>query len=152
MYLLLFALWLVINGRLTPELVLFGLALTAIFAAVLRLLFGYAPRTELRLWRKAPLFAAFLAVLFGEIVRANLGMIGTILGPKRRIDPTVVRVRTDLKTQFARYLLANAITLTPGTLTVQSEDGVLTVHCIRPGLLEDTENGRIVRLLRRMEA
>ena len=32
------------------------------------------------------------------------------------------------------------------------EDGVLTVHCIRPGLLEDTENGRIVRLLRRMEA
>ena len=79
-------------------------------------------------------------------------MIGTILGPKRRIDPTVVRVRTDLKTQFARYLLANAITLTPGTLTVQCEDGVLTVHCIRPGLLEDTENGRIVRLLRRMEA
>lgn len=150
-YLLLFALWLVFNGRLTLELVLFGLALTAVFASVARL-FGYGPRTELRLWRRAPLFAAFLAVLFWEIVRANLGMIGMIFGPERRIDPTVVRVRTDLKTQLASYLLANAITLTPGTLTVQSEDGVLTVHCIRPDLLEDTENGKIVRLLRRMEA
>lgn len=152
MYLLLFALWLVFNGRLTLELVLFGLALTAAFALVVRVLFGYGPRTELRLWRRAPLFAAFLAVLFWEIVRANLGMIGMIFGPERRIDPTVVRVRTDLKTQLARYLLANAITLTPGTLTVQSEDGVLTVHCIRPDLLENTENGTIVRLLRRMEA
>ncbi len=150
-YLLLFALWLVFNGKLTWEIVLFGLALTAAFASALRLLFGYRPKSELRFWRNAPLFLAYLAVLFCEIVRANLGMIGMIFGPKRRIDPTVIHVRTDLKTEFTRYLLANAITLTPGTLTVRSEDGVLTVHCLKPGLLEDTEHGAIVRLLRRME-
>ena len=86
-----------------------------------------------------------------EILIANLKMIATILGPRRRIDPTVVRIRTDLRTEFGRFLLANSITLTPGTLTVESEDGVLTVHCIRPSLLENTETGAIVRLLRKME-
>jgi hypothetical protein len=69
-----------------------------------------------------------------------------------RIEPTVVRIRTDLKTGFARFLLANSITLTPGTLTVESEGPVLTVHCIRPALLENTESSAIVRLLRKMEA
>ena len=152
MYLLLFVLWLVFNGKLTLEIVLFGLALTALFAGLLRLLFGYGPKRELRILRKLPLFLLFFLLLLWEVAVANLRMIGTVLGSKRRIEPTVVRIRTDLKTGFARFLLANSITLTPGTLTVESEGPVLTVHCIRPALLENTESSAVVRLLRKMEA
>lgn len=152
MYLLLFVLWLVFNGKLTLEIVLFGLALTALFAGLLRLLFGYGLKSELRILRKLPLFLLFFLLLLWEVAVANLRMIGTVLGPKRRIEPTVVCIRTDLKTGFARFLLANSITLTPGTLTVESEGPVLTVHCIRPALLENTESSAIVRLLRKMEA
>ena len=151
MYLLLFLLWFLLNGKLNSEILLFGLGLTLLFALLLRLLFGYRPKTELRVLRALPLLAVFFLLLVWEILKANLAMLGTILGPKRRIEPTVIRIRTDLRTGFARFLLANSITLTPGTLTVESEGPILTVHCIRPSLLENTDSGAIVRLLRRME-
>lgn len=152
MYLLLMILWLILNGRITPELLFFGLALVAAVGAAAKALFGYTPRTELRLWRKAPLAAACLGVLLWQIVRANLTMVGLILGPKKRIDPVLIRIRVDLKTGFARYLLANSITLTPGTITVRSEGDVLTVHCLNASLAKDAENGAFARLLRRLEA
>ena len=151
MYLLLFLLWILLNGKLNWEILCFGLGLTGLLAGLLRVLFGYRMKTELRVLRMLPLLAVFFLLLLWEILKANIQMIGTILGPKRRIDPTVVRIRTDLKTGFARYLLANSITLTPGTLTVESEGPILTIHCMRPCLLENTESGAIVRLLRKME-
>ena len=152
MYLFLFVLWLVFNGRITWEILLFGLAITAALGFLCRLLFGYGPRKELRLYRNVGLFLVYLAVLLWEILKANLAMLSRILQPGERVDPAVIRVRVDLKTEFARYMLANSITLTPGTLTVESEGDVLTVHCLHPALLEDTEKGVLVRLLRRMEA
>ena len=58
----------------------------------------------------------------------------------------------DLKTEFARFILANSITLTPGTITVLSEGNTLTVHCLRRELLGDLSESVFVRLLRKMEA
>ena len=152
MYLLLLTLWLIFNGRITVEILLFGLGLTALIGLVIRSLWGYDLQKELRLYRCAPLFLAYLAVLTGEIVRANLAMLGLILSPGRKTDPVLVRVRVNLRTDMGRYILANSITLTPGTVTVLSEGDELTIHCLRPELLEDLENGRLIRLLRKMEA
>lgn len=151
MYLLLFLLWILLNGKFNLEILLFGLVLTLLFALLLRLLFHYGSKNELRVLRMLPLLAVFFLLLVWEILKANLMMLGTILGPKRMVDPAIIRIRTDLRTEFARYLLANSITLTPGTLTVESDGPILTVHCIRPSLLENTESGAIARLLRRME-
>lgn len=152
MYLLLLILWLVLNGRITPELVLLGLGLVALLGVVIRGLFGYSPRRELRFYRCLPLFLAYLAVLFWQILKANITVIRLIFAGPKRIEPVLIRVRVDLKTSMARYILANSITLTPGTITVRSEDGILTIHCLSASLMEDVENGVFVRLLRRMEA
>jgi multicomponent Na+:H+ antiporter subunit E len=152
MYLLLLILWLVLNGRITPELLLLGLGVVLLLGAALWGLFGYTPRRELKILRCVPLALAYLAVLLWQIVKANFTVIRLIFSPAKRLDPVLIRVRVDLKTSLARYILANSITLTPGTITVRSEDGVLTVHCLSASLMEDVENGVFVRLLRRMEA
>lgn len=152
MYLLLFGLWLLLNGRLTPELLLFGLALTALLALGMKALYGYGLKKELRIWRKLPLALAYLAVLLWEICKAALRVLGYILLSRRKVHPTLVSIRIDLHSEFAKYVLANSITLTPGTLSVQTQGNVMTVHCLDLAMLENTENGVFVRLLRRLEA
>ena len=74
--------------------------------------------------------AVYLPVLFYEILRANLQVAYIVLHPDLPIRPGTVRVRTSLKSDSGRAALANSITLTPGTLSVDidDEEGVLYVH------------------------
>ncbi len=151
MYVLIFLLWLVLNGKITLELVLLGLALTALLALVMRALFGYRVKTELRFWRASGLFAAYAAVLLAAVIWANFQVLGRILRGSRALSPALVRIRVPLRTPLCRYLFANSITLTPGTITVDVEDGVYTVHCLDPAMLDGMEDSVFVRLLRRLE-
>lgn len=152
MYLLLFALWLLLNGKLTVELCLFGIGITVLLALVLFALFGYTPRKELRLYTKIPLFLCYLAVLIWEILKANVTVLGIILCKKRKIEPALVTFRADLKTELARYMLANSITLTPGTITVETAGNEFTVHCLSAEMIRGAETGIFVRLLKKLEA
>ncbi|MBQ1372576.1 MAG: Na+/H+ antiporter subunit E [Oscillospiraceae bacterium] len=152
MYLLLFGLWILLNGRLNAEIFCFGLGITALIALAMKALYGYGPRRELRLLRKLPLAIVYLAVLLWEIFKAASGVLKVILFPHYELRPTLVDIRVDLRTEFAKYVLANSITLTPGTISVETRGDVMTVHCLDGSMLENTEKGIFVRLLRRMEA
>lgn len=151
MLLLLYLIWLILNGRMTLEICLLGLGIVALIALPARVLFGWGWRSELRVWKKAPLFLAFLAVLLWRILLANFSVLRIILSRGKQIRPVLVQCRTGLKTEFCRFLLANSITLTPGTITVAMEEDRLTVHCLRREMLDDAENGLVARLLRRLE-
>lgn len=75
--------------------------------------------------------AVYLVVLTYYIIRANLDVAYRVLHPAMPIRPGIVRVRTRLKGAGARTLLANSITLTPGTLSVEvTPDGDLFIHWI----------------------
>ena len=130
MYILLFLFWLLLNGKLTAEVVGLGLVIVALMAALEWGFFHYGPAQELRVLRRAPVFCAYLAVLVWEILKAGLVVGRDILFRRFRLTPTLVTFRTDLTTDFGRFLLANSITLTPGTITVQVEGNQLTVHCL----------------------
>ncbi len=74
---------------------------------------------------------AYAGVLAGYIVKANLDVAYRVLHPQMPIRPGIVKVKTTLKTPAAITVLANSITLTPGTLTINAlEDGTLYVHWI----------------------
>ncbi len=77
-------------------------------------------------------FLRYLLWLFGQIVLANFHIAGLALSlyPKKHLDPHIVKFRTSLKTDFARFVLANSITLTPGTVSVRIEDDMFYVHAI----------------------
>ncbi len=72
----------------------------------------------------------FLGVFLGELVKSNLDVARRVVSPSLPIKPGIVEVKTKLKSKMARLLLANSITLTPGTLTVDMVDDILYVHWI----------------------
>ncbi len=77
-------------------------------------------------------FLRYIVWLFGQIVLANLHIAGLALSlyPKKKLDPHIIKFKTSLKTDFARFVLANSITLTPGTVTVRIEEDTFYVHAL----------------------
>lgn len=73
----------------------------------------------------------FIPLLFYYMLMANLDVVYRIIHPKMPIKPGIVKVKTRLKSDSARTALANSITLTPGTLTVDiTDEGYLYIHWI----------------------
>lgn len=152
MYVLLFCFWLLLNGNVTLEIVLLGLAVTALMALLEYTLFGYTPKTEGMLLRKAPVFCAYIPVLMWEILKAGWAVSKVVLFRRYKVTPALVTFRTNLKTEFGRFLLANSITLTPGTITVQVNGDRLTVHCLDKSMLDTSDDGVFQRWIRKLEA
>ncbi len=73
-------------------------------------------------------FAVYFANLFVEIIQANIQVAKIVLSRKMPISPTLIEFKTNLKDDLSRVILANSITLTPGTLTVDLEGDVYLVH------------------------
>ena len=73
----------------------------------------------------------YIPVFFYYVIKANLDVVYRALHPKMPIRPGIVKIKTNLKTPSGITALANSITLTPGTLTVDlTDDGFLYVHWI----------------------
>jgi multicomponent Na+:H+ antiporter subunit E len=75
-------------------------------------------------------FLVYIIVLFWEIVKANLDVAYRIVHPKMPIKPGIVVIKTSLKSDIAKMILANSITLTPGTFTLDVIGDKLLVHWI----------------------
>jgi len=69
-------------------------------------------------------------VFFGELLKANFDVAFRVVQPVIPINPGIVKVKTNLKSSLGRLILANSITLTPGTLTVDTEGEYLYIHWI----------------------
>ncbi len=76
-------------------------------------------------------FLLYVPVFFYYVMKANLDVVYRALHPKMPIKPGIVKIKTDLKSESGITALANSITLTPGTLTVDlTDDGFLYIHWI----------------------
>jgi len=75
-------------------------------------------------------FILYISVLFIEIVKANLDVAYRIIHPKMPIKPGIVIIKTKLKQDIAKMILANSITLTPGTFTLDIKGDELLIHWI----------------------
>jgi len=151
MLLLFFLAWIVFNGRITLEIVLFGIAIAlAVFAFVCRFM-DFSVEREWKFYRRLPWFARYVFVLIREIITANLVVCRMILTRREVMEPVIVRVHADLKTETARVILANSITLTPGTITVSMTGQELLVHCLDKQLSQGMEDSVFVKLLQKME-
>ena len=151
MYILFFLLWVIFNGQVTLEIVLFGIVIAgAVYAFCCKFL-DYSTRKDWIILRKSGYIIAYLGVLIWEIVKANAATLTFIVSPHVRVQPVIVRFKTDLKTKTARVLLANSITLTPGTITVSLQDNVYTVHCLDKQFGEGLSDSTFVWLLHKIE-
>lgn len=81
------------------------------------------------LW-SLPRLLAYLPVFLKNLVLANLDVARRVLSPRLPINPGIVRVQTDLEAPYQRLMLANSITLTPGTITLEMDGQDMYVHWI----------------------
>jgi len=152
MYILFFLLWVIFNGRVTLEIILSGLLVAvAVYWFVCKFM-GLSWQTEILYLKKSAYLVQYLYCLVREIVIANFTAMRLVLSSRRVIEPCLVRFDTDLKSDASKFLLANSITLTPGTITVSVEGSRFTVHCLDKSLSEGMEDSVFVRILRKIEA
>ena len=151
MYLLLLAVWLILNGKVTMEIFIFGGVISAVLFLFMCRFLDYDMRREIMLFRLAPFIVRYLWTLVKEIVKANVCVLKIIFSPDVQAEPAFVYFDTDLKTGTAKMLLANSITLTPGTITVSVEGNRFCVHCLDRELADGVEDSVFVELLKEME-
>jgi multicomponent Na+:H+ antiporter subunit E len=75
-------------------------------------------------------FIVYLFIFIWECIKANIDVAYRVLHPAMPIKPGIVKVKTTLKSDLAKTLLANSITMTPGTITVDIIDDWLYIHWI----------------------
>lgn len=98
--------------------------------------------------RGIPRRAGFAVLYFirfvWEMIKANIHVASIVLHPRRPIKPGIIKIRTELTKDTAMTILANSITLTPGTLTVDinPEARELYIHCITVDGTDIEENTR----------
>jgi multicomponent Na+:H+ antiporter subunit E len=122
--------WPVVDGKIDVQVVVAGL-ITSIIVA---LLFHEILPKEHHVF-VSPVrifwFLVYVPVFFYYVVKANFDVVYRALHPQMPIRPGIVKIKTNLKTESGITALANSITLTPGTLTVDlTDDGFLYVHWI----------------------
>ena len=93
----------------------------------------------------------YLFVLIWEILKANYATIRMIFTSKYEREPVLVTFHTTLKSPVFRVLLANSITLTPGTITVSLDGDTYLVHALDRDFAEGIEDSVFVKLLEKAE-
>ena len=151
MFILFFFAWIIFNGRITAEITVIGLIISALMFAFICKFMGYHPQKEKIFYLRIFSFCGYLFVLIKEIIKANLTVFRLILTRKETIEPVIVIVHTNLRSEWSKVILANSITLTPGTITVSLRDNELTVHCLDKSLAEGMEDSIFVKMLEKME-
>lgn len=151
MYLVFLIIWIIFNEKLNLEILLFGLMISAaVFAFVCKFM-DYSMKKELHFYKKLPGMLRYVFVLVKEILAANLNVCRLILSEEEEIDPALAQFQTDMETPAGRAFYANAITLTPGTITVTLEDDTYVVHCLDESMAAGLTDAKLERMLHELE-
>lgn len=142
-YLIVLVFWILLSAHFDPFHLGAGIVCSGIVAyASHDLLFKDTGNHRLT---KTLRFIAYLPWLIYQIVLANIDVAKRALSPSMPIDPQVVTFKTMLKSDVARTTLANSITLTPGTVTIDIVDDVFYVHAIAKEPADDLLGGAMER-------
>lgn len=151
MFVLFFLIWVIFNGQLTAEIAAFGVVIAGVMYLFICKFLCYSPKYDLFFLKKFPLLIQYVFTLVIEIIKANLAVFRLIYTAEYELEPAIVHFQTDLRSTFARVLLANSITLTPGTITVSLQDDHYMVHCLDKELTEGIASSVFVKLLKKIE-
>jgi len=128
-FLILFAFWIALTFSLSPENIITGAAA----ALVTVILFGRYFITDVRKLFQLSRYFWFIIYFFiflWACIRANFDVAYRVIHPAMPIKPGIVKIEISLKSDIAKTILANSITMTPGTISVDLVDNILYVHWI----------------------
>lgn len=134
---ILFVFWILLSGSLDPSGLILGLIISVFVAWGAERLLWTKEDAPLLTLRQAGRFIVYIGYLIKEIIWANIYVAEIVLDPRLPIDPVIVEHRSLLKRPVSEVALANSITLTPGTLTVDVDDDIFFIHCIGREFADD---------------
>lgn len=123
------AVWLMLTWKIEIN----NIAIGAVFSLLATMFFGelltVTPERALHplryLW-----FLYYLPVFLWQMAKSNIDVAYRVLHPKLPINPGLIKIKTNLKSDISKALLANSLTLTPGSTTVDIIGDHLYIHCI----------------------
>ena len=123
---LLFGMWLILSSNLHMPNLLIGLGVS-FFIALLYINMFKSKQFELinPYW-----LIVYILVMTKNLIISNLQITKKVLSKDMKLNPAIVAIKTELKSDWKKLLLANSITLTPGTLTLDIKDNILYIHTI----------------------
>lgn len=150
LFLILIGIWLLWSGHYTPLLIslgVFSVLVTIAMARRMRIVDGESVPLGLHPLR-TPRYLLWLVI---EIAKCNLDVARRILDPKLPISPRLIEVQAGQKDELGRVLYANSITLTPGTVSVETRGKTITVHALTAEAAEGLLTGDMDRRATRVE-
>ena len=151
MALILFAFWVLLNGSWTAEIAITGVFLCTLIYLFIWKFMGYSPRVEWQLLKRSGRAIAYFIWLIGQIIASAVATIRLIWSPQLQTEPVLTGFSSRLKTESGRVMLADSITLTPGTITVSIQENKLLVHCLDSSMAEGLEGSEMEQKLLKLE-
>ncbi len=138
-----FGVWLALVGTLNWQELLMGGVLSAIVAALGWRYFSQVGFSRLSI-KKVVYLIAYIPVFFWAMIKANFDVAYRVIHPRMPINPGIVLIKTDLKSDSGKLALANSITLTPGTLTMDVKGNNMLIHWINVKSTDTDEATKII--------
>lgn len=120
--------YLLLAGFLIEEVIL-GVIISAVLTFILSKYLDYAIDITFPVKLLKFVFI-YIPVFIWKLILANLDIARRVLSPKIPLNPGIVKVKTDLKGDLGKLTLANSITLTPGTLSIDVDNDHIYVHTV----------------------
>ncbi len=136
--------WLLLSWSLNYQDIVAG----AVVALVASGMFGgYLPLEAKKVINPVRWFwlLVYIPVFLWQCLKANIDVALRVLSPGLNLKPGIVKIKTSLKSEVARVFLANSITMTPGTLTVEIKDDVLYIHWIEVRSSDPEEMAKMIK-------
>jgi multicomponent Na+:H+ antiporter subunit E len=151
MYLIFLAVWIIFNEKLNLEILLLGLVISAAAFFFVCKFMDYSVAKELAFYKKIGKALCYAAALIREILIANLQVCRLILSEEEEIEPVLAEFSSCMETPAGQAFYANAITLTPGTITVTVEQNQYVVHCLDASMAEGLSDSGLEKRLHELE-
>jgi multicomponent Na+:H+ antiporter subunit E len=143
--------WMVIASSISlTELIVGVFASLLIVLYSMDLVFSQSEMTSLTPRTLKALFILFIRLII-EIIISNFHVAKIVLSKKLPIDPGFETIRQPLKKDLNKTLYGNAITLTPGTLTVDMEDDFIIVHGLEKHSVKSLEGSKLEKAFMNLE-
>ena len=129
LFILLILVWLMLTLNFTKQEIIAGSCVSILLSILLYKYYKELNLPKLSI-KKIIYIIIYIVILFKEIIKANFDVAYRVIHPKMPIKPGIVIIKTNLKSDIGKLVLANSITLTPGTFTLDIKDDVLLIHWI----------------------
>lgn len=145
------AFWLILNARVTVEVIVIGILVSILMSLFTYRLMGLNYAAEKKVWVKIGPITAYLIRLVYEVIKANVQMIKIILSPVIDIKPQIIYFDSPVKTDAAKVALSHSITLPPGAIIIELEGDRFGVHAIDASFVQGIRESIFVQELKKIE-